>query len=136
MNVQKVNCWSRSNDDIYPYGLNAEELSTAVDQLASKAARGADKRLEDDFTMIEAHIETIAKHINTANINSTGKSLSNQTQPPPSPSPDLWIASMARCLERQNETIKQQELCLSSRRFLLQRLMSLTMPRPLARFFL
>lgn len=135
MNVHKVNCWSKSNDDIYPYGLNAEELSNAVLTLASNATEGAERRLEDDLMMIDALIETIAKHIDAANIHSTGKSLSNPNQPPPSPSPELWIASMARCLERQNDTIKRQEASLSSKMVLLQRLMSLSMPRSLARFF-
>lgn len=44
MNVHKVNCWSKSNDDIYPHGLNAKELSDAVLTLASNATEGSRKK--------------------------------------------------------------------------------------------
>lgn len=136
MNMHKVNCWSKSNDDIYPYGLNADELSEVVHKLVSKNNKVDESRQDDDLKLIEHHIETITKHINRANLNSTGKPLRTITPLPPSPSSALWIASMARNLERQQNTIKQHEACLSSRRFLIQRLMKLSLPKSLDRFFL
>ncbi|MCT0208463.1 polysaccharide pyruvyl transferase family protein [Synechococcus sp. CS-1332] len=134
MNVHKVNCWSDSNDATHPYGIEAGELAMAINAVMQLGSGAEDSGQTKDLAIIDNHIETIAGIIHTAVPNPERPGLSNSTPLPPAPSPDLWIASMVRCLDNretairsQAEIIRGQDAVLSSKARLLRRLLKLLM---------
>ncbi len=137
MNLDKVNCWSQCNDDAHPYGIGPRQLASTVIALAQRNKLGPEAAQEHDLESIEAHIETISDIILRARGSAESKILPTKEPQPQLPSPNLWIRSMARCLENRNSVIRQQDLRLSSRRYLFKRLVRLSLPGFLRnRFFL
>lgn len=134
MNLHKVNCWSDSNDASYPFGLEAGELAMAVNAVMALGRGAEDSGQTKDLTIIDNHIETITGILHSVVPNPARPRLSDSTPQPAAPSPELWIASMVRCLDdretsirSQAEVIRAQDAVLSSKARLLRRLLKLLM---------
>lgn len=135
MNADKVNCWSQCNDGAHPYGIEPQKLASTVIALAQSSKLGPEAAQEHDLENIEAHIETISDIILRARSSPENKIMMTTKQHLPPPSTDLWLTSMVRYLDKRNSLITQQDLRLSSRRYLLKRFASLSLPSFLRKRF-
>lgn len=134
MNVHKVNCWSDSNDASYPFGIEPDQLPASLNSMMPLARPVEDSGQTKDLAIIDHHLETITGIIKSAAPNSDRPQVSESPAQPGPPSTDLWIASMARCLDdkdssirTQAEIIRAQDAVLSSKARLLWQLLKLLM---------
>jgi hypothetical protein len=135
MNVHKVNCWSESNDGDYPFGVEPDQLSVAMNALIhpTDSIRCVDESAQaKDLATIDTHIETMSGIIKAARPNPERLPLAECSAPPAAPDPDLWIASLVRCLDNreksirtQAETIRVQDAVLASKSQMVRRLLHL-----------
>ncbi|MBW4532032.1 MAG: polysaccharide pyruvyl transferase family protein [Aphanothece saxicola GSE-SYN-MK-01-06B] len=139
MQSHKVDCWAKSNDDIYPFGLIPKKLASTIESLIDMRSHKEEVGQERDIATIEESLETISDIIHSLQPRPNSMNLDLLSARPQAPSPDLWIAAMAQCLDESRSTgeergllLKQKEACLSSRRFLVKRLLQLMRP-PFAR---
>ena len=132
MNMHKVNCWSESNDALYPFGMEPGQLPASLHTIMRMERPVEDSGQTKDLAIIDRHLEAITGIIRSSAPNSDRPKVSESPPQPGPPSPDLWIASMARCLDdrdssirTQAEIIKFQDAVLSSKARLLGRLLQL-----------
>jgi hypothetical protein len=142
MNIHKVNSWAESNDASYPFGAEPENLASMVESLTRNPRISDGGREDDDMKTIERHVDRICDLVSSSTNGPDSSCHGLEMLAPPPPSPELWIASMSRCLEtrdarikKQKASMKQLEMCLSSRQFLFKRLLTLLVPHDLLKLF-
>ncbi len=140
LNAHKVNCWAHANDRLHPFGSEVATLASTADHYLSNLKSTDSSGQEEDLDILESHLERITEFVRSEQ--SVSAEQAWITKPPhrlpQAPGQDLWIASMASCLDhqqaklkQQNDTIRRQEICLASKRYLLKRLLILTLPAAL-----
>ncbi len=144
-NTHKVNCWANANDKLYPFGIESETLASTVSHLLTNPNPTDSSSQEKDADMIENYLERITEIVKSAKCVSGGATVIPKPplRLPQAPSQDLWIASMACCLDnqqatinKQNDIIKQHRIYLASKRHLVKQLLTLMLPTSLIRFLL
>jgi hypothetical protein len=124
----KVSHWSQSNDHACPYGVEPGSLAAAFTSLTRESSLLKSEQemdIQSDIKMIDEYITEIGKIIHEAKPNLNGKALIIKSPSPPAPALGLWLSSLAMSLDAKERLLLQQEIQLSSRKFLLQSLIKL-----------
>ncbi|MEY4806996.1 MAG: hypothetical protein RLZZ206_1385 [Cyanobacteriota bacterium] len=126
MNNPKITHWSRSNDRTYPFGVDPESLASEITSLIGKSFQ-PDPQQELDTQSIDEYIAELGKILINTRTSLKGQALTIRPSPPPAPSQELWFTALANSMHAKEKLLQQQQIQLSSRLFLLKRLLALSL---------
>lgn len=126
MNNPKITHWSRSNDRSYPFGVDPESLASEFASLTSKSIQ-PEPQQELDIQSIDEYVAELGEMLIDARTGLKDQELTIRSSPPPAPSQELWFTALANSMDVKEKLIQQQEIQLSSRVFMLKRLLTLSL---------
>jgi hypothetical protein len=126
MNNPKITHWSRSNDRTYPFGVDPESLASEFASLTSQSIQ-PEPQQELDTQSIDEYVAELGKIVMNARTGLNEQELTIRSSPPPAPSQELWFTALANSMDAKEKLIQQQQIQLSSRMFMLKRLLTLSL---------